>query len=72
MDMYGPHASAIRTDLTRRIAKELGYPVDVLLTYQAAYAVATSNAFTPDGTDGQFAWSIDQLRRPDIAGALGL
>ena len=38
----------------------------------AGYAVATANAFTADGSDGHFAWCISQLRRPDIAAALGL
>lgn len=66
MNMYGPHAPAITGALTAQLARDLGYPPDVLLTYQAAYAVATSNAFTPDGSDGHFAWCIRQLRRPDI------
>ena len=66
MNMYGPHAPAITRALTARLARDLGYPAEVLLVYQAAYAVATSNAFTSDGSDGHFAWCIDQLRRPDI------
>jgi len=72
MNMYGPHAPAITDALTTQVAQDLGYPADVLLTYQAAYAVATSNAFTSDGSDGHFAWCIDQLRRPDITDALDL
>lgn len=72
MNMYGPHALAITLDLTPRIARGLGYPADVLLVYQAAYAVATASAFTPDGTDGHFAWCLRQLTRPDITEALGL
>lgn len=63
MNMYGPHAPAIAAALTARLAHDLGYPADALLTYQAAYAVATSNAFTSDGSDGHFAWCIGQLRR---------
>jgi aminoglycoside phosphotransferase (APT) family kinase protein len=35
-------------------------------------AVATSNAFTPDGSDGHFAWCLTQLGRADITAALGL
>jgi serine/threonine protein kinase len=70
MNMYGPHAPAIVAELTRRIATELGYPAELLLTYQAAYAVATSNAFTRDGSDGHFAWCIAQLERTDIAAML--
>lgn len=72
MNMYGPHAPAITQDLTARIARELGYPTDVLLAYQAAYATATSNAFTPDGSDGHFAWCIAQLHRSDISEAINL
>jgi aminoglycoside phosphotransferase (APT) family kinase protein len=72
MNMYGPHASAITQDLTARIARELGYPTDVLLAYQAAYATATSNAFTADGSDGHFAWCIAQLQRSDISEAINL
>lgn len=72
MNMYGPHALAITRDLTARFAQDLGYPTEVLLTYQAAYAAVTSNAFTPDGSDGHFAWCIAQLSRDDISEALGL
>jgi aminoglycoside phosphotransferase (APT) family kinase protein len=72
MNMYGPHALSITQCLTSRFARDLGYPSDVLLTYQAAYAAATSNAFTPDGSDGHFAWCVAQLGRADISQALGL
>jgi hypothetical protein len=72
MNMYGPHAPAITDALTAQAAQDLSYPVDVLLIYQAAYAVATASAFTSDGSDGHFAWCIDQLRRSDIADVLGL
>jgi len=65
MNMYGPHAGRITEELTGRFARELDYDLETLRIYQAAYAVATSNAFTSDGTDGHFAWCIDQLRRLD-------
>ncbi|MCW6004010.1 aminoglycoside phosphotransferase family protein [Micromonospora sp. CPCC 205371] len=64
-DMYGPHAPARASALTHTFATELGYPIDVMLAYQAAYAIATSNAFTDDGSDGHFAWCVAQLNRPD-------
>jgi Ser/Thr protein kinase RdoA (MazF antagonist) len=70
MNMYGPHARQITQALTARFARDLKYPADVLMIYQAAYAVATSNAFTPDGSDGHFAWCINQLTRRDITDAL--
>lgn len=72
MNMYGPHATAITDALTTRVAADLSYPVEALLIYQAAYAVATSNAFTADGNDGHFAWCITQLERTDITAALHL
>ena len=72
MNMYGPHALSATQDLIARIVRETGYPHEVLLTYQAAYAMATSNAFAPDGSDGHFAWCVAQLRRTDISAALGL
>jgi hypothetical protein len=64
--MYGPHALQITRAMTARVAADLSYPADTLLLYQAAYAVATSNAFTADGSDGHFAWCIRQLGRADI------
>jgi aminoglycoside phosphotransferase (APT) family kinase protein len=72
LNMYGPHARSITEALTEQLARDLDYPAEVLLIYQAAYAVATANSFTPDGSDGHFAWCLSQLRRPDIANALGL
>jgi aminoglycoside phosphotransferase (APT) family kinase protein len=71
-NMYGPHAPAITAAFTAQLADDLGYSADVLLTYQAAYAVATSNAFTSDGSDGHFAWCIRQLGRSDITEVLGM
>lgn len=72
MNMYGTHAPSITRNLTTQLAHDLSYPIEALLIYQACYAVATSNAFTPDGSDGHFAWCIAQLRRADISEALGL
>jgi aminoglycoside phosphotransferase (APT) family kinase protein len=72
MNMYGPHALSITQDLTAHFARHLGYSAEVLLAYQAAYAAATSNAFTEDGSDGHFHWCISQLRRDDVSKALGI
>lgn len=71
MNMYAPGALAITRALTAQTASELGYPLEVLLVYQAAYAVATANAFTADGSDGHFAWCAAQLSRPEVTAALG-
>jgi len=67
-NMYGPHAPTISTSLTNRFAEELGYPVETLRLYQAAYALATSNFFTPDGAegDGHFEWCVALLNSGDI------
>jgi aminoglycoside phosphotransferase (APT) family kinase protein len=70
IDMYGPHAAAITESLTDRLAAELGHSPDVLRIYRAAYGVATSNAFTADGSDGHFQWCIDQLIAPRTTTAL--
>lgn len=71
MNMYGPHAAAITTALTERFAAERKCPVTVLLVYRAAYAVATSNVFTSNGSDGHFAWCARQLNEPELIAALG-
>jgi aminoglycoside phosphotransferase (APT) family kinase protein len=69
-NMYGPHAPQITRAMTVRVAADLGYPTDTLLLYQAAYALATSNAFTADGRDGHFAWCIRQLARADVTAVM--
>lgn len=71
MNMYGPHAAAITAALTERFAAERDCPVDVLVVYRAAYAIATSNAFTSDGSDGHFAWCVRQLNQDELTAALG-
>lgn len=72
-NMSGPHAHAISTALTERFALELGYPIETLRLYQAAYALATSNFFTPDGApaDGHHRWCVAVLNRSDVMGPLG-
>ena len=72
MNMYGSHAATITETLTRRFAEDLGYSTDVLRLYRAAYAIATSNAFTTDGTDGHFAWCVHQLTTPEVTRSLQL
>jgi len=72
MNMYGPHAAAIAAAVTDRFAAELGYAVEAMLVYGAAYAVATSNAFTPDGSDGHFRWCVAQLTQARLTAVLDL
>jgi aminoglycoside phosphotransferase (APT) family kinase protein len=72
MNMYGPHAAAITARLTGTFADHLGHPPRTLHVYRAAYAVATSDAFTDDGSDGHFDWCTRQLTAPDVTAALDL
>ncbi|NUT93744.1 MAG: aminoglycoside phosphotransferase family protein [Saccharothrix sp.] len=68
-DMYGPHAEHHATTLTSLFAGELGHPVETLDLYQAAYALTTYDLFSPDGSDGHFAWCAALLRRSRAARA---
>lgn len=71
MNMYGPHALEITRALTQQLADALGHPTKTLLVYQGVYALATANAFTPDGVDGHFTWCIAQLNRAEVLEAIG-
>jgi hypothetical protein len=72
VNMYGEHAIETTDALTTRFAVELAYPARALVLYQGAYAVATANAFTADGSDGHFAWATRLLTRPMMNEVLGL
>jgi len=69
-DMYGPHASRTDDELTRKMGLRLGYPPEELTLYKAAYAVATSNAYDPNGRDGHFAWCAQMLCRREVVDLL--
>lgn len=69
-NMYGPHAAAIDRQVSAAIEAALAYEPSTLLVYRAAYAVATSNVYDPDGKDGHFAWCAANLRRSDLRRAL--
>ncbi|TQF01932.1 aminoglycoside phosphotransferase family protein [Kitasatospora acidiphila] len=70
VDMYGPHAREVDDRLTHRVAREFGYPVELLLGYRAAYGIAASNAYDPNGADGHFSWCAAVLGREDVREAL--
>jgi hypothetical protein len=70
-DMYGPEARKVDDELVDLFEQRLKIPRDELLAYRAAYAVATSNAYDPDGRDGHFDWCVSALNRLDIRDALG-
>lgn len=71
-NMYGPHARQIDESLLGHFESTFGYPVDRLLIYRAAYAVATSNAYDISGQDGHFAWCAAALNRSDVRAALAV
>ncbi|ULH16957.1 phosphotransferase (plasmid) [Deinococcus sp. KNUC1210] len=66
VNMYGPHAPIVMREVTGILAKTLGYDLQVLRLYQAAYALATSHLYSLDGLDGHFRWCIQQWQKPDI------
>jgi len=70
-NMYGSSAAEIDRQLRRLFEAELGYPAELLISYRAAYAVITSNAYDPAGQDGHFAWCVRQLSSPEVRVVLG-
>jgi hypothetical protein len=72
LDMYGPDAAAATETRTDRYAARLGHPAEVLRLYRAAYAIATADVFSADGSDGHFAWCVRRLTCPEVTAALGL
>ena len=48
----------------------MGYQPEELTLYKAAYAVATSNAYDPNGRDGHFAWCAQMLCRREVVDLL--
>lgn len=65
-DMYGPHARHHAAALTGLFAESLGYSVQTMALYQAAYALTTYDLFTADGSDGHFRWCAALLREPVV------
>jgi aminoglycoside phosphotransferase (APT) family kinase protein len=62
-DMYGPYAEHHTAVLTRLFAEELHHSPDTLVLYQRAYALATYDLFSSDGSDGHFRWCAGLLGR---------
>lgn len=69
-DMYGPRARASESLLDEAFRDVFGHDVARLDAYRAAYALSTANAFSPEGTDGHFAWCVQMLRRPEVIAAV--
>lgn len=71
-NMYGPKARSIDDEVIEIFARELGYPRKVLLAYRALYGLLTSNAYSAEGADGHFRWSVSMLNRNDVRAAIEL
>ena len=69
LDMYGPHAVETDRRLRAVFADAFGFPSELLLTYQALYALIGSNAYSDDGRDGHFEWCVRTLNRADVRAA---
>ena len=67
-DMYGPLAREHERAVQARLPDD---PVRSAL-YRGVYGALTSNAYDPAGADGQYAFCVGLLRRPELRDALGL
>lgn len=68
-DMYGVEARERDDELTDVLCRA-GHDRHRLLTYRAAYALATATVYDPAGQDGHFAWCAGQLNRDDVTAVL--
>lgn len=69
LDMYGARAAEVDATLTDAFVERFELDRDVMLAYKGVYALMTSNVYSPDGTDGHFAWCSAMLARPDVRAA---
>lgn len=65
-NMYGPHHRQLDEVFLGACETSLGYSRERLLLYRALYGVVSSNAYSEDGSDGQYAWCVENLLREDI------
>lgn len=69
-NLYGRHYRENDDYLLSQCVDNHGFDHHRLLVYRALYALLTSNAYSEDGTDGHYAWCVDNLNRRDIRKAL--
>lgn len=69
-NMYGPNHLQVDKVFLQACTQRLGYSLERLLLYRSLYAICSSNAYSEDGSDGQYAWCVEALRREDIHDAL--
>lgn len=65
-NMYGPHHRRIDDVFLTTCEARLGYSRARLLLYRALYSIMSSNAYSEDGSDGQYAWCAENLLRDDL------
>lgn len=68
--MYGVNATVAEAAIDEATTARFGYEPQHLMVYRAAYALITSNCFSPSGSDGHFEWCIRVL--PAAASSLKL
>lgn len=68
--MYGVNATVAEAAIDEATTARFGYEPQHLMVYRAAYALITSNCFSPSGSDGYFEWCIRVL--PAAASSLKL
>jgi hypothetical protein len=69
-DMYSPHAFTHRAHLFELYIRKWTRFADVYPLYKAAYALATSNAYSESGEDGHFRWCVDILNDAETCSLL--
>ena len=69
-NMYGPNHLQIDKRFLKACEGRLGYSRSRLLLYRALYTLAASNAYSEDGSDGQYAWCVAALQREDVRDTL--
>lgn len=70
LDMYSEKARATEDRFVARVLATTDADLGDLLRTRALYALITATAYSPEGTDGHFAWCIDQLQRDDVSAAV--
>lgn len=69
-NMYGPHHRHIDDVFLAVCEARLGHSREQLLLYRALYALMSSNAYSEDGSDGQYVWCVQNLLRDDLRSVL--
>ena len=71
-DLYGVHARTSEYTLMGKFRELFGYETSHMLRYMVLFALLKSNAYSEDGSDGQFAWSTALMNRSDVREIFGV